>query len=236
MMLLARKLTMKGVAVAKTNIAMPRRAGGFFSLRGLVLCALLLGCTCVAWAQSANQSEDALVAFREGRYQDAIRITNAEISANPANMDSYAVQGWALLNLGRWADSVDLAQRALQQSRYDHRIVAIMGEAQYRLGNNLAALQYLQEYAAIRPEGSIIDEIYTLMAEVHVRLQEYHRADIALSTALYYDPSKLESWVRLGFIREQAGNVEAAIAAYQHALEMNANLPDVRQALARLQA
>ncbi len=182
------------------------------------------------------QQEDALVAFREGRFADAIRITSAEIAANPANMDSYAVQGWALMGLGRWSDAVDLSQRGLQQARYDHRLVAIMGEAQYRLGNNLAALQYLQEYAAIRPQGAIIDDVYRLMAEVHARLEEYHRADIALTTALYFEPGSTDGWLRLGEIRELSGSVESAVAAYRRALEINPNLARALEAIQRLES
>jgi tetratricopeptide (TPR) repeat protein len=182
------------------------------------------------------QGEDALVAFREGRFQDAIRITTAEITANPANMDSYAVQGWALLALGRWSDAADLSQRGLQLARYDHRLIAIMGEAQYRLGNYLAALPYLQEYTAIRPEGAIIDDVYALMAEVHASLGEYHHADMALSASLHFAPGSAENWARLGAIREEAGDRENALAAYERALELNGNLATARQAASRLRA
>jgi tetratricopeptide (TPR) repeat protein len=192
---------------------------------------LVLGSTLMA-----QEQEDALVAFREGRYQDAIRITNAEIAASPARMDSYAVQGWTLMALGRWADAVDLAQRGLQIARYDHRLIAIMGEAQFRLGNNLAALQYLQEYTAIRPEGAIIGDVYAIMAEVHVAMNEFHHADIALSTSLYFGPGNAENWARLGFIREQAGSPETALAAYERALELNGNLSDAARAAQRLRS
>ncbi len=184
------------------------------------------------WAQ---QQEDALVAFRQGRYRDAVRITTMEIAAHPGNMDSYAVQGWALLRLEQWANAVDLVQRALQISRYDHRLIAVMGEAQYKLGNDLVALQYLQEYVAIRPQGGIIDDVYSLMGEVHIRLAEYHRADIAYSTAVYYDGANANWWTRLGFAREKAGNVETALAAYRRALEMDSAQSGAREAVGRLE-
>lgn len=184
--------------------------------------------------QGAQAREDALQAFREGRYQDAIRITNREIDSTPGNMDSYAVQGWTLLALGRWADAVDLAQRGLQVSRYDHRVIAIMGEAQYQLGNNLAALQYLQEYTAIRPDGAIIDEVYRQMAEVYMRLGEYHSADIAYTTALYYDSSQAQWWYRLGLAREQGGNDALALEAYEQAVSIDPNLTDANEAVERL--
>lgn len=205
-------------------------------VRSLVvsIALMMLSVTVFSQEQGVPGREDALQAFREGRYQDAIRITNAEISATPGNMDSYAVQGWTLLALGRWADAVDLAQRGLQVSRYDHRVIAIMGEAQYQLGNNLAALQYLQEYTAIRPDGAIIDEVYRQMAEVYIRLEEYHSADIAYTTALHFDSSQAQWWYRLGFAREQSGSDSLALEAYEQALSIDPNLNQAREAIDRL--
>lgn len=198
-----------------------------------VLLLMLLLMMCLLPNLSAQEA-DALQSYRIGAYEEAIRITESELALSPGNLDSYAVQGWSLLALGRWAGAVDSAQRALQVSRYDHRILAIMAEAQYELGNNLSALQYVQDYAAVRPEGSFINQVYLIMGEIHIRFEEYHLADIALSTALYYGPGNTDTWLRLGFAREQAGDPVNALQAYQRALELNGNLSQAQEAVERL--
>ncbi len=187
-----------------------------------------------AMGAQSREREDALQSFREGNYSESIRITERELARTPGNMDAYAVQGWAFLALGDWAGAVDSAQRGLDVSRYDHRILAIMSEAQYELGNNLSALQYLQDYAAVRPSGNFIDQIYLLMGEIHIRFEEYHAADIAISTALYFEPGNADAWERLGFVREQAGDPNYALEAYRRALELNGNLSQARDAVERL--
>jgi tetratricopeptide (TPR) repeat protein len=195
---------------------------------------MLLILTALIPAALTAQDEDALVAFRQGRYSDAVRITNAEIARSPGNMDSYAVQGWSLLALEDWAGAVDLSRRALQVSRFDHRILAVMGEAQYQLGNYLTALQYLQEYASVRPDGPLIDQMYQLMAEVHINLNEFHHADIAYTTAVHITADNALWWSRLGFAREQAGRPDAAASAYRQALSLNPGLAAAREGLERL--
>ena len=182
-----------------------------------------------------EQERDALQAFRDGRYADAIRITELELESSPANMDAYAVQGWALLSLGRWTATIASSQRALEISPYDSRIIAIMAEAQYGLGNNLSALKYIQDYIAVSPNGSVVAYMYQLMGEIHIRFEEYHSADIALSTSLYYEPGNARIWQRLGFAREQTGDSDHALEAYRQALELNGNLEEAREALARIE-
>ena len=177
---------------------------------------------------------DALLLWRQGQYQAAVNATLQEIADNPQNLDSYTVLGWSLLDLRRWSEARDYALRALEISRYDYRIVGILGHALFQLGQNQQALQYFQEYVQLQPQGSRIDQIYSLMAEVYIRFGEFHRADIAYSTAVHHNPRIAAWWVRLGFAREQAGNLEGARTAYQGALNLQPANADALQGIQRL--
>lgn len=183
---------------------------------------------------SAQDLPDALVLYRQGQYERAVDVTLEELADNPRNLDSYTVLGWSLLALGRYEDALLYGNRGLEVSRFDHRLVHIVGEANYQLGNNLEALQYLQNYAALAPQGTLIDEVYYLIGEIHIGFKEYHHADIALTTAVHLDGTRGRWWARLGYAREMAGSPEYARQAYESALQRNPNLVEARRGLERL--
>lgn len=183
---------------------------------------------------SAQTRPDALVAYRAGRFQEAVQITLAELSENARNMDAYTVLGWSLNRLGRHQESVTYAERALTVNRNDPRILQIIGEAHYYLRNDLQALRYLQEYTAIVSNGTIVGETYSYIGEILLRLREYHAADIAFTSAVHHLPDRVAFWVRLGFAREQTGDRANAAAAYREALRRNAGNADAQAGLARV--
>lgn len=189
----------------------------------------------VVGALSAQSRPDALQLYRQGRYEEAVEVTLAELEETPRNMNSYTVLGWSLLALGRYQDALDYGMRALEIARYDGRIVQIVAEAHYRLGNNLQALDYLEEYVAIAPTGDLIDDIYFFMGEVFMRLGEYNNADVAFSTAVYHNGDNPRWWSRLGYARELARDFPYAQQAYQQALALNSSLTEARRGLDRIE-
>lgn len=178
---------------------------------------------------------DALAQWRQGNYQRAVEITLEELSDDPRNLNSYTVLGWALLDLGRYREARDYSLEALQVARYDYRILGTLGEAYFQLGDNIRALQYLQEYVQVRPQGSRIDRVYYLMGEVFMRLEEFHRADIAFTTAVFHNPQSPQWWLRLATARERAENLILAEQAYQEALNRSPSLTEAQQGLQRVQ-
>lgn len=183
---------------------------------------------------AAQDSADALALYRQGRYNEAVAVTLQEIEAMPRNMDSYTVLGWSLLALGRYQDALEYGLRALEISRFDVRVIGIVGEAHYYQGNYLQALDYFEEYVAIAPTGTLIDAIYFFMGEIFLRFEEYHHADIAFSAAVFHDGNDAAWWARLGFAREQAERYESALEAYNRALQLNPNLADAARGVQRV--
>jgi tetratricopeptide (TPR) repeat protein len=149
-------------------------------------------------------------------------------------MNAYTVLGWSLLALGRYEQALEYSLQALEISRFDSRIIQIAGAANYFLGNNMEALEYLQEYVAISPTGSLIDQVYYFLGEIFIEFGEYHHADIALSAAVYHDDGVAAWWSRLGFVREQLEDYEYALEAYNRALELNPNLGSASQGRQRV--
>lgn len=183
---------------------------------------------------TAQNRADALELYRQDRFQEAAEVTREELAENPANLDAYTVLGWSLLALNRHEDALEAGLQGLQVSRFDHRLLNIVGESHFRLRNYTEALQYLQNYAAVAPTGSLIDEVYYVMGEVHLQLEEYHHADIALTTAVFLQSGRAQWWARLGYAREMAGSLEYAAEAYQEALSRNPNLIEAQRGLDRV--
>jgi tetratricopeptide (TPR) repeat protein len=197
-----------------------------FSFLVFFVCAGLFG----------QERPDALILYRGGNYARAAEVCLDELKEMPRNMNSFVVLGWSLLRLGRYQEALSYGNRGLGVSRYDHRVIQIVGEANYNLGNNLEALKYFEEYVAIAPTGDHIGEVYYLMGEIFIRLGEWNNADIAFSTAVHYNPNVAARWARLGYAREQARDYRYSLEAYNKALQLNSSLSDALRGRQRVQA
>lgn len=177
----------------------------------------------------AQDKPDALVLYRQGKYDEAVTVCREELSVTPRNMNSYSVLCWSLVAAGRYAEARDAALEAQRISRWDGRIIEVLGEAYYYLGDNLKALQQFEEYASIAENGDRIGRVYYLMGEIFIRLKEYHHADIALSTAVYHIPNVAAWWSRLGYAREMAEDYEYAVSAYDKALVLKPGFSEAKR-------
>jgi cytochrome c-type biogenesis protein CcmH/NrfG len=74
------------------------------------------------------------------------------------------------------------------------------------------------------------------MGEIYIRQERFQHADIALTTAVRFEPGRETWWVRLGYAREQAGNNREALAAYEKALQLNAASVDAQRGRTRVLA
>lgn len=95
---------------------------------------LLIGLITPLWSQ---ERPDALQLYRDGNYQRAAEVCLDELKETPRNMNSYVVLGWSLIKLGRYKDALDYGLKALEISRYDVRVIQIVGEAYYYLVYNV---------------------------------------------------------------------------------------------------
>lgn len=183
-------------------------------------------------------TRDALQMYREGRYQDAVDETLAEIQETPRNLDSYVVLGWSLLALGRYQDALSWATKALNLAPEDERVIEILGEASYRLGHDQEALKYFQEFVRITHgvADRLVHYVYYFMGEIYIHMNELNHADIALSTAVHFEPNDPVYWMRLGYVNEKLKNYAHALEDYTRAIALKPNYQEAVIARNRVQA
>jgi tetratricopeptide (TPR) repeat protein len=205
------------------------------ALRPLILFFALLLFLPATLAAQEEERPDALQLYLDGEYRRAVEVTRQELEEMPRSMDSYAVLCWSLLRLGRYDEALEAARAGMEVSRYDPRMVEVVGEVHYYKGNNLKALEWLEEYTVLSPTGPRIDTVYYLMGEIFIRLGEFHHADIAITTAVHHTSSVAKWWARLGYAREMAEEYEYAIEAYNEALRLKPNYTDAERGIERVE-
>jgi len=181
-----------------------------------------------------NQMPDALAEYRAGNYDRSIQICRDELNINQNNLESHVVICWSLIRLNRYEEAMRYARAGRAISRFDVRITEILGEVNYYQGLNNEALQYFQEYISMTPEGQRIEMVYYYIGEIFIRQGRFRHADIALTTAVHWVPGNAAWWVRLAYARENAGELNSAIEAYEKALALNSQLIDAQRGMDRI--
>ena len=168
-------------------------------------------------------------------YSEAVAICRRDIAANPSNIESYVIYCRSLYSLDRYQEVID-AGRAALAIREDMRIVETMGEAWFYLDNYNESMRSMERYADSMPNGDRISTAYFFMAEIYRLTRRYHRAEIAYTAAVYYNPGHPHWWYWLGRVREETGDRSGAATAYTRSLRIQPGFRDAADRLRRLQA
>ena len=189
----------------------------------------------------AQDKPDALKIYRNGRdleaagriedakvmYAKSIEVCLEDLVANPKNMDAFTIQGWALIRLGKYQETVKVCVDALKITP-DYRITETLAEAYFYQDNHKESLKNMEKYIDAAPRGERISTAYFFVGEIYRINKQYNKAEIAYSAAVYLEPAISLWWFRLGTVRESVGDKTFAIDAYQRALKLR---PDYKAAL-----
>jgi tetratricopeptide (TPR) repeat protein len=196
---------------------------------------------------AGREERTALQSYRMGRdleaqnrlqeadvyYNEAVRVTNEEISRNMATRDSYTVLTWALQRQKKYAGVITWGERGLRLYGDEYRIVETMGEAYFYLDDYDNSLRFMQRYVNGSPQGERVSVAYFFIGEMYRLRRQFRHADIAYSTAVRLEPNMALWWYRLGSAREAAGDANPAADAYSQALRLNPNYREAQEGQAR---
>jgi tetratricopeptide (TPR) repeat protein/HEAT repeat protein len=140
------------------------------------------------------------------------------------------------LKLGRIDNAEEILARLAEKSPDNEtRADALMGLSQvYKQRRKLKeAVTALEKAAELMPGRA--REIYAQIAELSLSLYRDADALAYAKKAIALGPADAQAQVRLGEVCERRDDVEGAVAAYQHALELDDRMWRVHFTLARLQ-
>ncbi len=204
----------------------------------------------VVLGASPQRSQDMMTLYRQGRefeaqgktpaaldaFSRAVAKSEQALAANPRDMDAHTVRCWSLFRLGKHQDVLDHGKAALR-FEFDARIVEIMGESSYLLGQNDAALSYLTRYLETAGEaGNHAPNAYYYIGEVYMRRKKFAHADIAFATALSKAPHMYRWWYRLGIAREAQGMYRRAYDAFSSSLAISPSFAEAAAGRDRVRA
>ncbi|TFG79180.1 MAG: tetratricopeptide repeat protein [Spirochaetales bacterium] len=186
--------------------------------------------------QGRNLESTGRVSEANAKYQQSIVVCNAELVSDPTRMDAYTVKSWSLFRLGRYREVTTVGNAALRM-KFDPRIVEVIGEAYFYLGDDASALKNLQRY--IENVGEYADRVptaYFYMAESYLRQKRFDHADIAYGMAVYREPNMARWWYRYGGTAEALGQYARAYDLYGRALRLSPGMQEALDAQARVKA
>lgn len=183
--------------------------------------------------------EDALVLFRQGNYDRAVRVCLSELESESRTrtqkLDSYVVLCWSLLKANRYRDTVRYAQEGLKLNTNDARLIFTMGEAYFALKDYRNALDVLERYVRVAPTGDKLQQVYNYMGEVFLEWGENHHAVTAFATAVNIDPNVSALWANLGSAKEKINDIKGAKEAYRRALNLQSYNEKAKAGMERLE-
>jgi len=199
---------------------------------------------------AAPSRADALLLYNQGRaleasgkrteavvkYRDSVAVCDRELAVDPTRMDAYTVKCWSLFRRERYKEVVDGGGAGLKV-KFDARIVEVMGEAYFHLGNDANAIRFLQRY--LDNVGEYADRVpsaYFYMAESYLRQKRLDHADIAYSIAVYREPNIARWWYRYAMTVEMLGEPARANELYARALKLSPGLPEALEGQSRVKA
>lgn len=161
-----------------------------------------------------------MAALQQGRIDEAAVLRGLEpvLAQDPTQPEALSAAGFCLLRLGKAAEAVQLLDLALQRQP-DHWMARV---------NRAEALR-----AAGRPAEAAADYERALAQRAHPELwvnlaaalqaaggPAAARAIPALEEALRLDPDSFAAWNNLGLHREDAGQMEEALACFEKAASL----------------
>lgn len=166
---------------------------------------------------------------KAGNYSTALDDFNKVLQkcdAYDAKEKGYAGKAAALNGLGQYSDALDAATKGLAANKSSLDNLFEKASAEMGLSNYTGAradLNTLSQLTGKNRNTAQRATLYSKMAEVDTRQQQYDQALQDMQQAIAMDNTNLKFYMQVGDIHVAAGNYPAAIASYQDAIDKGKN-------------
>ena len=174
--------------------------------------------------------------YQEGRYYDSIIYLRAEMRRFPQRINIYVILGWDYRQLRRYKEMEDISFEGLKIIPSDIRLIRNLGESYYFQNKFLNAVKEFEKYISYRYDknDSYLPTIYYYLGVCFYNLKSFRKADIAISTARYYNPDDKNINLYLGKIKFELKQFEKAEKSFNDVLKNFPNNTDAIEGLKRI--
>ena len=200
---------------------------------GLVLCSIVLSECKSGLVTMSNGCYDLISQGQQqnkaGNYTAALDNFNKVLQkcdAYDAKEKGYAGKAAALNGMQQYSDAIDAAGKGLAINPSSLDNLFEKANAEMGLGNYTGARADLNTISQLTDKNRNTAQratLYSKMAEVDTRQQQYDQALQDMQQAIAIDNTNLKFYMQLGDIQVAAGNYPAAIGNYQDAIDKGKN-------------
>lgn len=171
-----------------------------------------------AGAAAADPYAQALDRIRQGDFEESVPLLQAAVDEAPGDAERLELFAKVLYKLGRTAEAVTQADRAVQAAPERASAHLIRGDSLAAQGDFARAAEAFSKARSLDPDNPAVLERIAWVAEETGNLDEAVAANEAIVARA---PEKAEAWAALGDLYSRAGRPDRAEQAYRKVVELD---------------
>ena len=184
--------------------------------------------TTIAPNNASVRWNTARLKLKEQKPLEALNVARDTSQRFPDDVEGMGVLGACLRVNGEFVESLVVLNRAIELDPSYPEVLINRGLIRLSQGNTTGALVDLDLAHRLKPH---IREIWDLVVELKIEVQEYSDAILLLINIIEVDPDNAKWWAALAICNQNLGNFGASIEAYSKAIAIK---PDYAEAYANL--
>ena len=176
--------------------------------------------------------------YLEGRYSESINALMDEKIHFPGRINIYVIMGWDYKYLRNYYAMERISLEGLNVISDDTRILQNLAESYYFQEKYADAIPIFQKYIALKfdKNDTYIPEAYYYLGDCFYNIKSYYKADIALSTAKYFQPNNMKLLLKLALVKEKNKDLKKAEEYYNTVIKYDANNNEAKEGLSRVKS
>jgi len=192
-------------------------------------------CLCLAGTVIAQtpETERALVAEGEGRWEDALRLHREVLASQPDRVDLWVRVSDIEARLGRTGDAIDALEAAAAVAPEDPALQARLSQTLASVNEPSAALQAIEQALALQPDDPAF---LRAAAQLATWAGDYSTGTARYERLLTIEPHDVSLLLELARVRAWSGDSGAAAGAYGQFLGQQPDTPEAWLELATVES
>jgi arylsulfatase A-like enzyme/Flp pilus assembly protein TadD len=164
---------------------------------------------------TSGKMRQALVAFQQQRYEDAIGMLTELLRENPKMLDMMSMEVWSLAKLGRLEEAITIAKQGLRLSPTATNFALMIGS----MSLELERFDEAEKHAQLALQDLPV-EAHHLLAQVWLERKDYARAKAEANAVVGLKRDRPATLMLLGRVDKEEGKFDHALRTFDRALAL----------------